>query len=104
MGMDWKKVERVRRSIERRDYSHPAFLISSIETDFDRFSDRLLRDIHEGKKFEQAESGDVVSKILPDALFNLQKFPERKANRNRGSEMSLRKYSRTPPADCLICH
>lgn len=46
MGMDWKKVERVRRSIERGDYTHPAFLTSSIETDFDRFSDQILGDIN----------------------------------------------------------
>ncbi len=102
--MDLKKIQRIRQLIERGDYIHSAFLSSGIETDFARFSDRLLRDIHEGRKLEQAESGDVVSKILPDTLFNLQKFPGRKANRNRGSETSLRKYSRTPPADCLICH
>ena len=47
MGMNWKKVERVRWSIEKGDYTHPARLISSIETDFDRFSDQLLCDINE---------------------------------------------------------
>jgi len=45
--MDWKKVERVRWSIEKGDYTHPELLISSIETDFGRFSDQLLCDISE---------------------------------------------------------
>ncbi|MHC4434475.1 MAG: hypothetical protein ACYS14_09870 [Planctomycetota bacterium] len=44
--MDWKKVERVRRSIKRGDYVHPLFLISTIETGFDHFSDQLLSEIN----------------------------------------------------------
>ena len=62
MGMDWKKVERVRWSIEKGDYTHPALLISSIETDFDRFSDQLLCDIYEPA--EQARKTSHVSEAL----------------------------------------
>ena len=62
MGMDWKKVERVRRSIEKGDYTHPALLISSIETGFDRFSDQLLCDINEPA--EQARKTSPVSKAF----------------------------------------
>ena len=47
LGMDLKKVERVRRSMQSGDYVHPAFLISTIETGFDRFSGQLMRDMNE---------------------------------------------------------
>ena len=47
MGMDWKKIERVRRSMQSGDYVHPEFLISIVETGFDRFSGRLMRDVNE---------------------------------------------------------
>ncbi len=77
LGMDWIKVERVRRSIERGDYTHPAFLISSIETDFDRFGDKLLCDIN--------EPAEQVRKAM------------------RVSETLWRKCLQYPLADCLIC-
>jgi hypothetical protein len=62
LGVDWKKVERVRRSIERGEYTRPAFPISSAETDSSRFSDRLLRDINEPAK--QAREISSVSETL----------------------------------------
>ena len=54
LGMDWKKIERVRRSMQSGDYVHPAFLISTIETGFDRFSGQLMCDIN--------EAGDEVTR------------------------------------------
>ena len=75
--MDRRKIERVRQSIERGDYTHPAFLISSIETDFDRLSDQLLRDINEPA--EQARKAAGVSETL------------------------WRNCLQHPLADCLVC-
>jgi len=75
--MDWKKVERVRRSIERGDYTHPAFLIATIETDFGRFSDQLVGDIN-------ALAGQVTK-------------------RSRASQALRRKCLQAPVAGCLIC-
>jgi hypothetical protein len=64
LGMDWKKVERVRWLMKRGDYTHPAFLISTIETDFDRFGDQLLSDMN-----ELAERANKTSR-LNEALWN----------------------------------
>lgn len=77
MGMDWKKVERVRRSIGRGDYTHPAFLISSIESDYDRFSERLMRDVNE--LGEPPEKAVCISETL------------------------WRKCVQQPLADCVVC-
>ena len=66
MGMDWKKVERVRRSMQRGDYVHPAFLISIIETGFDRFSGQLMRDIDEaGEEATRAPHVNEASWLRP---------------------------------------
>ena len=75
--MDWIKVERIRQSMERGDYAHPAFLISSIETDFDRFGDQLLCDIN--------ETAVKVRKTMGV------------------SETLWHKCLQYPLADCLIC-
>jgi hypothetical protein len=67
--MDWKKIQRVRELIERGDYLHSAFLNSAIEKDFDRFSDRLLRDIDENA------DQDNTAEIFAQSLLELKKCP-----------------------------
>ena len=57
MGMNWKKVERVKRLVESGDYIHPAFLNSCVETDFDRFCGRLLRDMMESDERAERQAG-----------------------------------------------
>lgn len=67
--MDWKKIQRVRELIERGEYIHSAFLKSVVETDFERYSDRLLSDI------EENTDQDKTVEILTQGLLALKKCP-----------------------------
>ena len=81
--MDWEKVKRVRRWIESGDYGHPEFLKSAVETDFERFYDRLVRDINEAEKLDEEAARKRVMEDLSQALRDLRKHAEEKGSTYR---------------------
>lgn len=81
--MDWKKIQRVRSLIKAGDYLHPEFLISSIETDFERFYVPLIRDISEAENLSEEEAGKRIIQELLKALEDLRRRPKGKGNRYR---------------------
>lgn len=81
--MDWEKVKRVRHRIKTGDYVHPEFLKSAIETDFERFYDRLRRDIDEGQKLSKEEARERVKEDILLALRDLRTHSKAKGSTYR---------------------
>jgi len=83
IAMDWKKIQRVRSLIKAGDYIHPEFLISAIETDFERFYVRLRRDINEAENLSEEAARKRVIEELLKALEELRKRPKGEGSRYR---------------------